>query len=111
MLEDNDPSGFQSGAGVAAKKMGINTFAIPKRSPALNVCDDWLWSAVTRRMRQLEKRYPHTKRETRSAFLAWLRRAALSLPQSEVTAAIGDMKRRCARLAASDGGHIEEGGL
>ena len=112
VLEDTDPSGFQSGAGVQAKKdVGIHTFAIPKRSPVLNVCDYWLWSAVNKRMHRLEKKYPHTKRETRAAFLARLRRAALSLPSSVVTAAVGDMKKRCARLKAAKGGHIEEGGL
>ena len=112
VLEDNDPSGFQSGAGVKAKKdSGIHTFAIPKRSPVLNVCDYWLWSEVNKRMRRQEKKYPHTKRETRSAFLARLRRTALRLPSSAVIAAIGDMKKRCSRLKAAKGGHIEEGGL
>ena len=112
VLEDNDPSGFQSGAGVQAKKdAGIHMFAIPKRSPVLNVCDYWLWSAVNKRMRQTEKKYPHAKRETRAAFLARLRRTALSLPPSAVAAAVGGMKRRCARLKIAEGGHIEEGGL
>lgn len=111
VLEDNGPSGFKSGKGIVAKgDIGIDAFCIPKRSPCLNVCDYFLWSAVNKRMRQLEKKYPSTKRETRAAFMARLRRAALSLPPNVVAAAVGDMKRRCARLKVAKGGNIEEGG-
>ena len=47
VLEDNDPTGFRSKAGLAAKKSArIDTFEIPKRSPQLNLCDYWLWSEV-----------------------------------------------------------------
>ena len=111
VLEDNDPSGFKSGMGIATKKdLRINAFCIPKRSPCLNVCDYYLWSAVNKRMRTQEQKYPVGKRESRKAFLARLRRAALGLPSSTLSAAVGDMKRRCARLVAAKGGNIEEGG-
>ena len=40
VLEDNDPTGFKSTAGKNAKRESkIKVFAIPKRSPDLNVCD------------------------------------------------------------------------
>ena len=111
VLEDNDPTGFKSGLGLSAKKAaGIKAFEIPKRSPALNVCDYFLWSEVNRHMRKQEQTFPDDKRETRSAFLKRLRRTALGLPASVVAPAVGDMKRRCARLLAAGGGHIEEGG-
>ena len=111
LLEDNDPSGFKSSKGRAAKKdEGIKVFEIPKRSPCLNICDYFLWSAVSRRMREQEKAFPSSKRETRAAFLKRLRRAALAIPSATVDAAVGDLKRRCLRLQQAGGGNIEEGG-
>ena len=77
ILEDNDPSGFKSGPGRDAKRdAGIHVFEIPKRSPVLNVCDYFLWSAVNKRMRAQEKKFAEGKRETRHAFLRRLRRTA-----------------------------------
>ena len=111
VLEDNDPSGFKSGLGLAAKKkVGIKAFVIPKRSPCLNVCDYHLWAEVNKRMRIQEQKFPAGKRESRAAFLARLRRTALRLPPAQIAAAVGDMKRRCTRLVAAAGFHIEEGG-
>ena len=111
VLEDNDPAGFKSTPGLNAKRAaGIKAFEIPKRSPVLNVCDYFLWSEINRHMRKQEKAFPENKRETRSAFLKRLRRTALELPSSVVASAGGDMKRRCERLLAAAGGHIEEGG-
>ena len=111
VLEDNDPSGFKSRLGLAAKAdAGVQAFVIPKRSPCLNVCDYYLWAAVNKRMRAQEAKFPRAKRETRAAFLARMRRTALGLPTEVVAAAVGDMRRRCARLKAAEGGNIEEGG-
>ena len=111
VLEDNDPSGFKTKTGRAAKKAaGITAFEIPKRSPCLNVCDYFLWATVNRRMREQEKKWPARKRETRKNFLKRLRTTALGLPTAMVTAAVADMKRRCSRLLVAKGGNIEEGG-
>ena len=111
VLEDNDPSGFKSSLGRAAKEESkIRILEIPKRSPCLNVCDYFLWSEVNRRMRQQEQKFPTAKRETRPAYLARMRRTAFALPKDVVSSAVADMKRRCARLAEANGGNIEEGG-
>ena len=111
VLEDNDPSGFKSKRGKAAKAASkISTFDIPKRSPCLNVCDYFLWSSVNRRMRAQERTWPVSKKETRQACLKRLRATALSTPSASVRAAVAVMKRRCARLLAAGGGDIEEGG-
>ena len=111
ILEDNDPSGFKSSSGRAAKEASkISVLEIPKRSPCLNVCDYFLWSAVNRRMREQEQAFPVAKREKRVAFLKRLRRTALGLPSDVVAGAVGDMKRRCVRLQKANGGNIEEGG-
>ena len=111
ILEDNDPTGFRSKAGLAAKKLiGATVLEIPKRSPQLNVCDYALWHEVNSRMRRQEKRFAPSFRESRGAFLKRLRRTAMRLPSSFVNASIKNMKVRCQRLAAAGGGHFEEGG-
>ena len=111
ILEDNDPTGFRSKAGMAAKKnISVKQLEIPKRSPQLNVCDYALWDQINRRMRNQEKRFRPDYRESRKCFLARLRRTALRLPASFINKSILNMKVRCQRLLAAEGGHIEEGG-
>ena len=70
LLEDNDPSGWKSGKGVAAKKKArIEVFTIPKRSPDLSVMDYGIWKAVNRRMRAQERKFPAIKVETKAEFV------------------------------------------
>ena len=111
ILEDNDPTGFKSRQGQAAKtEAKLSVFAIPPRSPDLSVCDYALWPAINRRMRQQERRFGKGKRETRQEHLARLRRTAKALPRSVVEKMLRDMKRRCERLYRARGGHFPEGG-
>ena len=109
VLEDNDPTGFQSKKGLKAKEeVKINEFAIPKRSPCLNVCDYALWDEVNRCMREQEARWKG-KKDTREEFLERLRKTAFSLPESVVKKMVQGMKPRCERLYTAKGGNIEEG--
>ena len=109
VLEDNDPSGFKSNKGEAAKaRAHIRPFIIPKRSPQLNVCDYALWAEVNRRMRAQEKGWPASKKETRQEYLARMRRVAFGLPKDFVCSSNQDMRRRCERLWQAKGGHFEE---
>ena len=111
VLEDNDPTGFKAGAGVAAKKAArIQPFNIPKRSPDLNVMDYAIWAEINKRMRKQEQRFPEDKVETRGQYLARLRRTALRLPSRFIRASIRDMSRRCERMRVAKGCHFEEGG-
>jgi hypothetical protein len=111
LLEDNDPTGFKSTAGIHAKRQAkIKVFEIPKRSPDLSVCDYALWTKVNSIMRKQERKFRKSKRETRQEYINRLRRVALSLPKSFIDNSIGDMGRRCNRLYAAKGGHFEEGG-
>ena len=108
VLEDNDPAGFRSKAGLQAKvEAKIDTFEIPKHSPQLNLCDYWLWKAVNTKMREAEGTFADTKRETREEFLRRLRRVAMSLGSHEIENAVGSMKRRCQDLRKAKGGQIE----
>lgn len=110
VLEDNDPAGFKSSLGRAAKaEAKISVFEIPKRSPDLNVCDYSLWKLVNTRMRAQEARWPTARKETRKAFLARLKRTAMRLPVSIVKRSIQSMKQRCKLLKEAKGGHIAEG--
>ena len=110
VLEDNDPAGFKSSRAVRAKAdAGVKVFPIPRRSPDLNVCDYALWAEVNRRMRKQEANWDSSRRETRKAYLARLRRTALRLPADFVNKSIGDMRKRCLRLKAAAGKHFREG--
>ena len=111
VLEDNDPTGFKSNKGKAAKEeAGIEVFHIPKRSPQLNVCDYALWREINERMRQQERHWPRAKKETRAGYLKRLRRTALRLPRAFIDKSISNMRARCKRLLAARGRHFEEGG-
>ena len=68
-----------------------------------------LWSEVNRRMRKQEANWESSRRETRKAYLARLRRTALRLPANFVNKSIGDMRKRCLRLKAAAGKHFREG--
>ena len=111
ILEDNDPTGNQSNKGKAAKRAAkLEILALPKRSPELNVMDYAVWTAVERRMRAQEKKWPAGKQETRAEFVRRLDRVAWSLPKEFIDKSIGDLQRRCERLYEARGGLFEEGG-
>ena len=92
----------------AASKLDV--FCLPKRSPELNVLDYAVWAEVERRLRAQEKRWSYGKRETRAEFEGRLDRVAKALPSTFINDSIMDMKRRCERMFAAEGGLFEEGG-
>ena len=111
ILEDNDPTGYQSRRGIQAKKdANLVPIGLPPRSPDLNPLDYSLWGEVNRRMRAQERGWPKNKRETREQYLSRLRRTALNLPSSYINDIIGDMALRCKLCMEADGGHFAEGG-
>eukprot|EP00435_Cladocopium_sp_Y103_P051656 s1435_g16.t1 len=111
VLEDNDPTGYKSAKGLAAKKeAGIISLDLPKRSPDLNPLDFSFWSAVNKKMRATERNWPKTKRETRKAYLARLRRAAFSLSGDYITNIVGALAGRVQQLQAAKGNYFPEGG-
>ena len=112
VMEDNDPAGYKSGRGKAAKAdVGIQAFSLPKRSPDLNPLDFSFWAAVNTKMREQEKYWPKSRRETRTQFLARLRRTATKMPSQYITRIIGALERRCQQVLKARGGHFAEGGL
>ena len=110
VIEDNDPTGYKSGAAMTAKRaVGIKTDDLPKRSPDLNVLDYSLWKAANKRMRAAEKKFPHNKKETVKTFKERLKRTARSISRSEVERAVMDMHKRVRLLVDADGGLFKEG--
>ena len=81
----------------------FRTLEIPKRSPALNLCDYALWAEVNRRMRVQGQNMPVSNRESRAQFLDRLQRTALRLPASLLNASAKHMKVRCKRLVGAKG--------
>ncbi|CAJ1422967.1 unnamed protein product [Effrenium voratum] len=112
VMEDNDPSGYKCGRAMAAKSAaGIVTLDLPKRSPDLNPLDFSLWAAVNKKMREKESKWPTSKRETRAAYLARLRRTALGLSNDYINSIVGAMAGRVQQVLAAGGSHFPEGGL
>ena len=111
VLEDNDPTGYKSSKGMAAKKAsGIKTLDLPHRSPDLNPLDFSFWAQVNRRMRAQEKKWPTRKQESRKAYLKRLRRTAMSTPSAYIDKIIGDLANRTQLLKRAKGGYFREGG-
>ena len=111
VLEDNDPAGYKSAKGVAAKKeAGITSLDLPKRSPDMNPLDFSFWAAVNKKMRDMERKWPQTKRETRKAYLARLRRAAFSLSGDYITKIVEALAGRVKQLKDARGNYFPEGG-
>ena len=77
---------------------------MPPRSPEFNVLDYSLWHAINARMRAQERKFPAKKKESKTGFLARLRRTALGLPQRVVEKAVMGMHRRVRRCVAAKGG-------
>ena len=103
ILEDNDPTGYKSARGMDAKrKSKIEPIPFPTYSPDLNPCDFALWDEVERRMDSS----PAPAGETVDAYLARLRRTALSLPEAVVRKMLAAMKHRTQEVYDREGGHI-----
>lgn len=109
ILEDNDPTGYKSKAGLDAKrKEKIGTLDLPKRSPDLNPLDYAFWSEVNRRLRHQEASFPESKRETRDAFIARVKKTMMRIPRRTLAAMVKQMRARCLALSAAKGKHFEE---
>ena len=110
LLEDNDPTGYKSDLGRAAKRSShIEILQIPPRSPDLNPLDFSFWAEVNTRMRKQEARFSSDYVEPRAVFVDRLRRTILGVPASKLVHMVGSMKRRCKQVVDAEGGHFEEG--
>lgn len=102
ILEDNDPSGFKSGKGQAAKKaVGIRAVPFPKYSPDLNPLDFHVWHAVEERVMKKLKGPISVKK-----FGALLRGAARAVKRDDILAAVASIRERAKAIVAAKGGAI-----
>ena len=110
-MEDNDPTDSKSSAAVSAKSAAnIRVVEMPPRSPDLNPLDYSVWFEINRKMRLQGSRWPTSKKETRKAFLARLRRTAKSLSADYVNKVTGNLESRLKLLRKATGRHFVEGG-
>lgn len=104
IAEDNDPTGYKSSKGKAAKKeLGIQTVDWPPYSPDLMPLDFSLWENIRVRM---EKTDP-AGNESALAFKKRLRLTALRTPKAVVRKMTDAMLTRAQAIYDADGGHID----
>ena len=102
IMEDNDPSGFKSGRGKAAKEENkMKTIDQPPYSPDLNPLDFCIWAEIEKRA--LSQRAP---RETAAAYRARLRTIAFGMPRSLVRKAVLAIKTRAQAIFDAGGKNI-----
>ena len=92
----------------AKSKEKIDVMQLPKRSPDLNPLDYSFWALINTRMRNQEKRFTKSFKETRKAFIARLRRTIMRVSPKVLDRMIRSMQRRCMLLKEAKGGNFEE---
>ena len=103
IAEDNDPTGFKSKKGLAAKaEKNIHTVKWPRYSPDLNPLDFSLWDAINEQMDLCAPK----GRESKEDFKKRLRRVALNLTTAFVRKAVKSMKKRATAIWKARGRHI-----
>lgn len=101
--EDNDPTGYKSNAGKAAKHaLKVHPIDFPKYSPDLNPLDYFVWAEVNRRMAGQRARV----NESKDAYKKRLRQTAMGIPKSVISAAVGNLRGKAAEVVAAKGGRI-----
>jgi hypothetical protein len=105
IVEDNDPSGFKSSAGKAAKQSAhITTIDLPTYSPDLQPLDYSIWNEVERRTTALLGNKAVSAKEYRCL----LRQVAYGLPENVVGAAVASMRKRCGQIYEANGANIRD---
>ena len=102
IMEDNDPAGSKSSKGKQAKGANrMRTMTQPPYSPDLNPLDFSIWAAIDKKALS-----GHTAGESIAAYMARLRRTALSMPRAEVRMAAEGIQKRAHAIFAANGGNI-----
>ena len=102
IMEDNDPVGYKSSKGEAAKKeIGIKPIEYPRHSPDLNPLDFCIWNEIERKMDAVTQKPMSVK-----AFDAKLRRVARTVPRDTINKAIGSIRKRAKAISEAKGQNI-----
>jgi len=111
LCHDQDPTGFLSKKGKRAEAhLGFDPLVLSVRSPELMPLDYSFWHAVLAKMQATENARPAGWKESVPDYKTRLHNTAKSLTAAYVNSILGQMPARCAKLVASNGGHIEESG-
>ena len=111
LLEGNDPTGNHTDLAKVAKSASkLWVLEIPKRSPDLNVMGYAVWSEVERKLREQERKWTSSKKESRAAFEKGSDKATHNLNPDFIHNSIGGMQRRGTLWDEAKGGLFEEGG-
>ena len=103
LCEDNDPSGYKSGKGMAAKReMKIKTVPWPRYSPDMMPLDFSLWRNIQLRMDESDPK----GRETAMAFKKRLRKTAMATPRADVRKMVACIRSKAQEIFDAQGGSI-----
>lgn len=100
LVEDNDPAGFSSPAGLQAKRaLGIETVKLPPYSPELMPLDFSIFSFISRRIAESNSMALNSGLvETKSAYLDRIRRIIMRTPLEFIRNSIKDIPNRIRTL-------------
>jgi hypothetical protein len=102
ILEDNDPVGYKSAKGEAAKReTGITAIRFPRHSPDLNPLDFCIWNEIERKMVALTDKPMSVK-----DYDAKLRRVARTVPAATISNAVRSIRTRAKAIAKASGHNI-----
>jgi hypothetical protein len=101
IVEDGDPTGYQSSAGKAGKKnAGIVSLKLPPRTPSWMPLDFSLWKEIQKRALK-----GNNKVDTKKTWVQQLRKAAHGLSTAYVKRCCGSLKKRIKATLAVKGKH------
>ena len=105
IVEDGDRKGNQSGLGLRAKEsVKIRAMTLPPRTPSWMPLDYAIWAAIERKM---DETAPHGA-ESKEAFLARLKKSAMTLPRAFVRKVVARMKGNIQGVIDARGYHAKD---
>lgn len=104
IVEDGDPSGYQSKKGKEGKRNAkIRSWQLPPRTPEWNPLDFSIWHTIeTKALNSTPK-----KKHTKESWLKTLRKTAQGLSKDYVKNCCESMKSRIEKTYKAKGGHIK----
>ena len=103
IVEDGDPSGYQTAAGREGKKAAkIHSWKLPPRTPEWMPLDYSIWAKIEAKALKSVK-----GRQTKDTWATVLRKAAQGLSPAYITKTCASMKKRIVATHKAKGAHID----
>ena len=104
IIEDGDPTGYQSSKGKEGKKnAGIRSFQLPPRTPEWNVLDYSIWAEIEKKAMKTNKKRSCPAKE----WAEHLRKTAHSLSVAYVKKSCASLKKRILATKKAKGSHVK----